>query len=240
MMHEAQGHEKNCFVTLTFDEEHLPENHSLDIETWKKFAKRLRRKKGKLKYFQCGEYGPQTLRPHHHACLFGISFDDRKEAPPSKSGAEMWTSKELDEIWENGNCTVQDFTLTTAAYVAGYVLGKDFTGRTLERVNEETGEVWNVKPETATMSRNPGLGSDWFDRWKGDVFPHDYIVATGGTKMSVPRYYDKKLDELEFEEIKEKRRQAAWKNRKDETPERRKVREQVAYAKRKFYHGKRM
>lgn len=240
MTHEAQGHERNCFVTLTLNEESLPKNQSLDIEIWKKFAKRLRKRKGKFRYFQCGEYGPQTLRPHWHACLFSMDFEDRKEAPPSKSGAEMWTSKELEEIWGLGNCTVQDFTMTTAAYVAGYVVGKDFTGRTLERVNEETGEVWTVKPETATMSRNPGLGANFFKKYCSDIFPHDYVVMSGGKKMSVPRYYDKQLDEETFEKIKKKRKQDAWKRREDETEERRKVREQVAYARRKFYHGKRM
>lgn len=42
-VHEAQLHERNCFITLTFDDEHLPSGGSLDVTVCQKFYKRLRK-----------------------------------------------------------------------------------------------------------------------------------------------------------------------------------------------------
>ena len=58
-VHEASMFNKNCFVTLTFDNEHLPEDKNLDWEIFKKFMKKLRerqfRKHGeKVRYYAAG------------------------------------------------------------------------------------------------------------------------------------------------------------------------------------------
>lgn len=50
MMHEASLHEENCFLTLTYDEENIPPDHSLKVEHFQKFMKRLRRRHEKKKY----------------------------------------------------------------------------------------------------------------------------------------------------------------------------------------------
>ena len=79
--HEASMYDENCFVTFTYDDENLPENGSLtrgSQSDFTLFMKRLRKKvKKKIRYFQCGEYGDTTGRPHHHACLFGFDFEDK-------------------------------------------------------------------------------------------------------------------------------------------------------------------
>ncbi len=82
----------NCFITLTYDEEHLPQDWSLDKSHFQKFMKRLRKRyPQKIRYYHCGEYGENcrhgihtTLcpgcnvgRPHYHAILFNIDFHDR-------------------------------------------------------------------------------------------------------------------------------------------------------------------
>ena len=67
-MHEAQMHECNCFVTLTY--EVAP--RSLQYEDFQKFLKRLRKNSGKaVRYFACGEYGEEGGRPHFHALPLG-------------------------------------------------------------------------------------------------------------------------------------------------------------------------
>jgi hypothetical protein len=43
-VHEAQMHSLNCFITLTYAPENLPENSSLEPEHLKEFIKKLRRK----------------------------------------------------------------------------------------------------------------------------------------------------------------------------------------------------
>ena len=76
-------HPANCFVTLTYDEKHLPKDGSLCLEHVQLFLKRLRFGSAfPLRYFLCGEYGEKTSRPHYHICLFGTDF---KQANPAES-----------------------------------------------------------------------------------------------------------------------------------------------------------
>ncbi len=71
---------RSCYLTLTFDNEHLPEDLSLDKAHWQNFAKKVRNRIGKFRYLQCGEYGEPTedndyiARPHYHAICYGIDF----------------------------------------------------------------------------------------------------------------------------------------------------------------------
>jgi len=78
-MHEASQWDNNVFVTLTYDDEHLPEDQGLDVSEFQRFAKRLRKARpdDKVRYFHCGEYGEQLQRPHYHALVFNVDFPDR-------------------------------------------------------------------------------------------------------------------------------------------------------------------
>ena len=75
IMHELKDWDSACFLTLTYDEEHLPKDGSLDKQDLQKFFKRLRFNLGgrKIKYFACGEYGEQYGRPHYHIIVFGLN-----------------------------------------------------------------------------------------------------------------------------------------------------------------------
>jgi len=86
--HESMMWEENCFATLTYDDEHLPKNSSLDKRDLQKFFKRLRKKyePKKIRYYACAEYGEKSFRPHYHAAIFNISFADRKEWKRTKEG----------------------------------------------------------------------------------------------------------------------------------------------------------
>ena len=77
-VHEASMHEDNCFITLTFDDDHLGDG-SLKVSDFQNFMKRLRQAIApkKVRFFHCGEYGAKLSRPHHHACLFGFDFPDK-------------------------------------------------------------------------------------------------------------------------------------------------------------------
>lgn len=235
LMHESQMHKANCFITLTYDGDQVPSSGSLVVKHWQDFAKRLRKKMGPFRFYHCGEYGPEDLRPHYHACLFGLDFAEDREVFKTKPH-KVWTSKTLEKVWGKGYCTLTDLTEGSAAYVAGYVLKKatgDLGIIKYERIDKETGEVWMVQPEYATMSRRPGIGAEWFRKFRTDVFPSDEVIWNG-KPVKPPKYYDKQLGEKEALEVMTRRRQQRERSEEDNTPERLRVREEVAKARQRM------
>lgn len=232
--HEAQLHDENAFITLTYAPEHLPKDHSLDVKHFQDFMKRLRRSEygRQIRFFHCGEYGEKTSRPHYHACLFGIDFDDKEVVSVNKQGQPLHKSAKLSKLWPWGHSSVGTVTFQSAGYCARYIT-KKITGEAAEShyewVDQETGEIHKLKPEYTTMSRRPGLGKEWFERFKSDVYPHDYVVIDG-KKHPPPRYYDKLLEEDDpamFERVKNARieransRPVEWREREESTDRRR-------------------
>lgn len=196
-INEAQFHEKNCFITLTYSDEFLPKNGSLDKREFPLFMKKLRKYSGeKIRYFHGSEYGEEKMRPHYHALLFGIDFDD-KELYAIRNGKKLYTSKELGKIWNKGFVSVGAVEMESASYVARYSLKKVY--KEFEKLPK------GLEPEKITMSRKPGIGFRWFQKYKSDVYPDDFIVTNSG-RSKPPRYYDNLLDKEELEQIKEKRK----------------------------------
>lgn len=233
-IHEATLHDRSCFVTLTYDQEHLPLDGGLDLEHWPKFAKRLRKRFGPFRYFQAGEYGDQTGRPHHHALIFGLDF--RHDLVELRGGdPDLYRSPSLEKVWGMGACIIGNLTFESAAYVARYII-KKATGYTAEfqylRWNEH-GDTWWVQPEFATMSRNPGIGKGWYTKWKDDIYPDDTCVVRG-KECRPPRYYDallEKEDPEQLAELKERRRNRAAERAADLHPDRLKAKEVILKSK---------
>ena len=213
IVHEASLYDDNCFVTLTYDPEHLPPGGSLVKQDFQKFMKRLRKRfpSRKIRYYHCGEYGDQLDRPHYHACLFNLCFDDL-EFFSENNGCSLFTSKTLQELWPYGFSTIGDLTFESAAYTARYCL-KKVTG-SLSHDHylrcDEYGVAYWLEPEYTTMSRRPGIGKDWYETYKSDVFPSDEVPVPGsGVYKKVPRYYETILaseDPEMHEEIKRLRK----------------------------------
>lgn len=209
-VHEAQMHENNCFITLTFNDEHLMQRDnpaSLDVSEFQKFMKRLRKNTGcKVRFFHCGEYGDKNKRPHYHAVLFGYDFPD-KILWSKRDGVQLYTSPLLQELWPYGFSTIGAVTFESAAYVARYVM-KKITGEDADKHymhwDPLTGEGIPIKQEYCTMSRKPGIGAEWIKKYKADVYPHDYVVINGH-KVKPPRFYDNQLEEDELVALKERR-----------------------------------
>ena len=230
-VHEAQMHEANSFVTLTYSDDHLPEDAGLHKDHHQKFLKRLRKEFGVLRYFLCGEYGEKLGRPHYHVCLFGIDFIEDRYPWRNHNGNVYYRSPTLERIWPFGHSDISDLNWRTAAYAARYIMkkvnGPDAEAH-YEKVDPETGEIFNVQPEYVAASNRPGLGYDWFQKYKSDVYPKDFIVHDG-QKNPVPRYYDRLLErenpEL-LEELKSRRQASACDRAQDQTPARLKAREE--------------
>lgn len=184
-VHEASLWKDNCFITLTYNDENLPKDGSVDVREWQLFMKKLRNIKSGVRFFHCGEYGAELGRPHYHACLFNYDFPDR-ELFSTRGDTKIYTSSLLDGLWGKGFCTVGDVSFQSAAYVARYVMKKVYGD---EAVDHYRGR----KPEYITMSRKPGIGHDYYRKFKSDMFPRDYVVHDG-KRLTVPRYYAKLLE----------------------------------------------
>ncbi len=226
-------HPHNSFITLTYDKDHIPNDLSLKVSDWQKFAKRLRKSMGPFRFFHCGEYGEENLRPHYHACMFGVDFHQDRYVWKQDKENTLYRSPHLESLWPQGFSTIGNLTFQSAAYVARYIMKKatgDLAKTRYERLNPETGEIWQVKPEYITMSRRPGIGKPWLTQFIDDVYPSDEIVHNG-KKYRPPRFYDDQLDEETLNTMKGKRTKAALRHKANNTPERLKVREQVEIAK---------
>lgn len=182
------------FLTLTFDSKKVSEDltYSLEKKLFVDFLKRFRFRCGKLRFFHCGEYGSQNLRPHHHAIIFGYRFPDL-DPYTFHHGSLLYRSKILEELWPFGFSTVGDVTFESCAYVARYVTKKlhDF-------------ELGDRIPEYLTMSRKPGIGGLWIDRYLSDVYARDRVIVRHGVQCRPPRFYDSSFARLKGDDALEK------------------------------------
>lgn len=231
-VHEASLYRENCFLTLTYSPENLPNGGSLNPRDFVLFMKKLRKRIGrmgkKIRFIQCGEYGEMLERPHHHVIIFGWSPED-KLLWKKEGNVRLYISPLLAEVWGKGHVTVGDVTYESANYVAKYVLKKVGGDAAKEHYK---GKI----PEYITMSRRPGLGRYWYDKYKDDVYRNDKLVYGLGKITKSPRFYDKIFEKefpAEFEKIRKERVKTAT-SLGYNAPERVKIREKLAEARQKF------
>lgn len=195
------------FVTLTYDNEHIPGvnhetgevvrgamylrrkkepelavNQTLWYEDIQNFLKRLRKAySGQLRYFVAGEYGEKTGRPHYHMILFG--YQPEKLKPYSKvKPDEYMVDSRITRCWGLGIHNLINPTQGGYSYVAGYVT-KKFDDETLEHIKN------GLRPPFAQMSRDPGLGYKYYQEHKDEIWKKGYIQLDNGKRASIPRYF---------------------------------------------------
>jgi hypothetical protein len=144
---------------------------------------------------------------------------DKKNPKKTPAGSLIYTSEELGNAWRIRNTntgqyeslgfsSVGELTFESAAYIARYIVSKQ-TGKHNKYHNAytdlTTGEIVKRKPEYNRMSLRPmsgikgepgGIASEWFKKYKTDVYPHDYVIVRG-QKMKPPKYYDKLLKKID-------------------------------------------
>ena len=234
-VHEAALYDDNCFVTLTYNDENLPDPPSLVVRDCQLFMKKLRRRyePKKIRFFLCGEYGEMNRRPHYHAILFNHDFEDKVLWQNSSSGSPLYVSSSLSSLWGLGFCSLGAATFQSAAYVARYIMKKvtgPMAASSYEHVSTVTGECSQLHPEFVTMSRRPGLGKEWLNRFQSDVWPEDFVVVEG-KKHRPPRFYEQQLDdEMFLRQLKRSRVLNGKKHAENNTKDRLKVREKVQEA----------
>lgn len=168
---------RNCFLTLTYDE-NLPGYHNkFNYTDVQKFKKRLRsfckRKYNKrIEVFNVHEYG-KNGKKHWHLIVFNHDFED-KELFTKKNQIPLYTSRQLQELWPYGFSTVGDVSEASAMYQAQY-MEKDFKNN-------------NVGSSKGSHSKHSGIGKPYFLKYYRDILLNGF-VPFNGKKMPIPRYF---------------------------------------------------
>lgn len=233
----------NFFVTLTYDDDHLLSNltgHSLELlingqyqtinaatlilEDVQLFLKRLREYYSRtydhvgIRVYYVGEYGSRTRRPHYHLCLFNLPIQDLQFYSHNFRGDTLYNSPVLETLWGKGYVVIGELSWESAAYTARYVV-KKFKGKQSDEFYEAMG---HVLPEFSHSSNRPGIGFEYFNRYKEEIYKYDRVQLPSSEgrdgSVSVPRYFDKLLERYQadhpddqsierLEKIKFKRRE---------------------------------
>lgn len=139
MMLESCAHPRTWFVTLTYNDDHLPVGGTLVPRDLTLFLKRFRKsmEPDLVRFFGVGEYGDRSMRPHYHAIVW---TPDRADVPDL-----------VEKAWPLGFVKVGLASRQALEYVCGYVLKK--------LVYREDPLPDGLHPEFARMSRMPGIGA---------------------------------------------------------------------------------
>lgn len=190
---EAMLHNQNVFCTLTYDDEHLPENHEtigvLKPDDTKNFLKRLRHVAplGKIRFYLAGEYGDQTQRPHYHLIVFNFPLchwgGTRHHKDPGRGCCPPCDL--IRSTWGKGRIELGDVTPESAQYTAGYTI-KKMTDMNDERLRR--GNTW-LPPEFSRKSLRPGLGADMM----AHVAKIPFIMAPGENDVPSSLAHGKKI-----------------------------------------------
>jgi len=241
-VHEASKYTDNSFLTLTFDNEHLPADQCLDPQIHVAFMDKLRDYVGerKIRYYMSGEYGEQNGRCHLHYLCFNWTPPDPIFLRKTKTGHPVYQSETLARLWGRGFVTIGNVSFQSAGYVARYVVKKSKSDTSeQERVwwNPNTEEYQIRTPEFNRMSCGTrkdglgGIGKSWITDPQNlaDTLRDDNVIINGQT-MPVPAYYNQILEVANperYAEIKLARKAHALAHAENHTEERLAVRRAV-------------
>lgn len=178
LMNELKHCESAYFITMTYDDFHLPytENGNMnlnyrDVQLFMKKLRKLNNEKTdkKIKYFVSGEYGENTHRPHYHMVIFNVADVDF-----------------IHRCWIYGGVHVGKVEEKSIYYTLKYTLKRAHKG-VLDPLDDRANEK-------ALMSKKLGikfLTDSMIKYFKDDVTrPVTYL---DNKKLPLPRYYRDKL-----------------------------------------------
>lgn len=228
--HEAKLHPDAIFLTLTYDDENLPHGGSLFHDHISDFVRALRQKlkrkriEATIRYFGVGEYGGELGRPHYHVILFGwfppdvrLAYVKRNfsryspefQAMFGAEGIKHYSSDIISSVWAKGMAHFSTVSPATMQYVTKFHIDKVTGDKAVDFYQSSIGdEVYSLEPETARMSRMPGLGTGWIEKYWRDVYPRGHLITRNGVPFAPPKFYDRWLEDNKpevFESVKAKR-----------------------------------
>lgn len=251
-LNEAKMWPSSYYVTMTYNSDYMPLGGTVCLRDVQLFMKRLRKAAtgvpwenpltGKItkspRFFLGAEYGDDNRRPHYHALLFNVRFDDLREHGKNGRGEILYTSAHMSRLWGDGGgtfgfCTLGAVTFESAVYCAKYALKQiKLSDKSTPAAREEwerryvvydaDGLVYERDREFAVMSRCPGIGALYYEKYGQEIRDHDNVVVAG-REVRPPRYYDTKSDAIDparFAVVKSKRKRQAVLAKPDNTPER--------------------
>lgn len=200
-VHEAQVHEQNSFITLTYADDKLKSEKLIESD-FDEFIKKLRHHpytdadgiyrsrhqtpkigppyKPKFGVFGVGEYGEKTKRPHWHAIIFGWSPTDAVPKYTTEAGHQVAASKTLNTCWGHGIAEVGTVTIDSAGYCARYSAKKLVHGFDGEHEYEPIPK----------KSLKPAIGKRWLEKYCNDVFNYGKLIHDFKDVGTIPRYYE--------------------------------------------------
>lgn len=163
------------FVTLTYEPQFVTVTKNgymtLNKPEVQRFFKRLRKAhpaSTRLKYYLAAEYGSKLKRPHYHIILFNAD------------------KNLIQANWQLGYVDIAEVTGASIGYVCGYIN----KGKTVPEHKRD-----DRQPEFSLMSK--GLGSNYLSddiiRYHHSDPDRFYVVESGNSKISMPRYYRDKI-----------------------------------------------
>lgn len=200
---ESWLHSSNVFITLTYDDAHLPVGGIVSKSDIQKFLKRLRNAPrdfgvapSEFRYFIVSEYGKKRHRPHYHGILFGLDLFDakwcRRFACLASDLRPIYTSDVLSRIWSKGFVSVDEVTPKSIAYVVKYI-SKDSDGFRLYSRGLGKGVFFNAD-NTLTKFGSQSYANGFV------VFPvGDRQFVKGAIPKNIDRYL--KLYEPSFADV---------------------------------------
>ena len=194
------------FLTLTYDNDHLPTDHrfptvpSLEPDDVRLFMDRLRSyfrdnfKFTGMRFYLCGEYGTKTHRPHYHIIAFNCPvylFKDIVHLFNNFQGDPFYISKRLDDIWGKGFVCFSNVTWDTCCYTARYVTKKLYKSDLTDI--DGTDYELPYLPEFSRASNRPGIGAPYWASHADKIIENRGIQLKSGRFVPIPRYFKKLL-----------------------------------------------
>lgn len=201
---ESTNWKNNCFITLTYDNDHLPKDFQEMKRDMQKFFKRLRyyehgieywenprtkKHENPIRYIIAGEKGPKTKRLHMHALIFNWKPKDLKFYKYNHAKDSLYTSKTLEKIWGNGFVIIGNVTYQSACYVSRYVMKKAYQKTAVADLKER---------EFIETSRNGGIGLLYWLKNKTKIIQQQGILLKIKDKVKlkmIPKYFKRKWKE---------------------------------------------
>lgn len=137
----------NCyFLTLTYDDDHLPDGQKFCRFHTREFLKRYRYYDKSFRYFLCAEYGGKFERQHYHVFLItNVSDKDIYEI--------------INKCWRNGIAFWKHCHKRSPKYISKYVVkydDREFADKPFVSMSHNFG----VQPTSDVISHVHALGLD--------------------------------------------------------------------------------
>lgn len=207
---ESRYWKKSSFITLTYNNDNLPSDGSVNAADPAEFVRRLRaqicrdskicrvKKKcrglcPKIKTFGCAEYGPKLSRPHYHLAIFGYQFSDlsHRRLRSNDFSSKKWfvyRSKKCADLWGKGFVEIGNLEPAAAEYICGYTVKK------IRGVRKES--YYGSKRPEGVVCRSQGLGRKYVEQF-ADFLLRNGLISFRGSKVPLPRYYKKLLKRMD-------------------------------------------